>query len=97
MAIAERTRSKSPTSPDPHPAPAWLTLDAGGTYLGIHPRTIRRAIARGELTGYMFGKPTASGPGMKGVRVKLAELEAWAESRAMPNARTVHPAGSAAR
>ena len=72
--------------PPADPAPAFVTLDAGGAYLSVHPVTIRRAISRGELRGYAFGKPTASGPGMKGVRVKLADLDAWAESRAMPSA-----------
>lgn len=85
------TNDKTRHNPRPttDPAPAFATLDAGGAYLGVHPVTIRRAIARGELRGYMFGKPDAAGAGMKGVRVKLAELDAWAESRVMPSAGTV--------
>lgn len=84
---------REPRSTLTEPAPAWVTLEAGGTYLGIHPRTIRRAMSRGELRGYMFGKPNAAGPGMKAVRVKLADLDAWAESRAMPNAVSAGPGG----
>ena len=78
---------REPRSTLTQPAPAWVTLDAGGVYLGVHPVTLRRAISRGELPGYAFGKPGADGPGMKGVRVKLADLDAWAESRTFPSAR----------
>ncbi len=86
--MSERNAHTPPTDP-PTLAPAWLTLDAAGAYLGIHPRTVRRAMARGELRGYSFGRPNATGPGTKGIRVKLADIDAWAESRAMPNARTL--------
>ena len=74
-------------TPPADPAPAFVTLDAGGAYLGVHPVTIRRAISRGELPGYAFGKPGTNGPGMKGVRVRLADLDAWAESRTIPSGR----------
>lgn len=86
MSVRPTTPTTAP--PTQNPAPAWVSLEAAGAYLDVHPRTLSRAMARGELRGYMFGKPTASGPGMKAVRVKLSDLEAWAESRAMPNART---------
>lgn len=90
--------SVRPTTPTPselNPAPAWLSLEAAGVYLGIHPRTLRRAIERGEVTGYMFGHPRAAGPGTKAVRVKLADVDRWAESRAMPNARTLRKGATA--
>lgn len=87
---------------NPTPAPAFTTLEGGGNYLGVHPVTLRRAISRGELPGYAFGKPGANGPGMKGVRVKLADLDAWAESRTIPSARVgaglrATPRGGASR
>nr|WP_217652199.1 excisionase family DNA-binding protein [Tessaracoccus bendigoensis] len=47
--------------------------------MSLCERTLRRAMANGELTGYRFGKA---------LRVKVTELDAWAESKAMPNART---------
>lgn len=68
--------------------PLFTTIDDGGVRVGLHPRTLRRAIALGELRGYKFGKA---------LRVKLADLDAWAESKAMPNARTVKPARTAGK
>lgn len=43
-------------------------------------RTIRRAVSAGELRGFKFGKA---------VRVRLDDLDSWAESKTIPNARTV--------
>jgi len=60
--------------------PEWVTLAAGAARLSLCARTLRRAIARGELTAYRFGKA---------VRVRLADLDAWAESKADPTGRTV--------
>ena len=45
----------------------------------VHPDTIRRAIARGDLTGYKFGHRT--------VRVDVAEVDAL--FKPMPNAKRV--------
>lgn len=56
--------------------PAWVSLGAGAVRVSLHERTIRRAISAGELTGYKFGKA---------LRVRLDELDAWAESKAMPD------------
>ena len=61
-------------------APAYVDLSTAGAYTSLCERTLRRAIANGELTGYRLTG--------KSLRVKLSELDAWAESRAMPNART---------
>lgn len=60
--------------------PAWVPLPAAAERLSLCDRTIRRAISRGELRGYKFGKA---------VRVRLDELDAWAEGKAIPIARTV--------
>lgn len=60
--------------------PAWVSLAAAAERLSLCDRTIRRAIARGELRGFKFGKA---------VRVRLDELDAWADSQAMPNAYAV--------
>lgn len=43
------------------------TLDAASAYAGCHPRTLRRMIAAGELTGYRV-------KGTKLIRVDLSEL-----------------------
>ena len=44
------------------------TLDAAAERLDVNPRTIRRMIARGELTGYRFGD--------RALRVDQAEVDA---------------------
>lgn len=56
--------------------PAWVPLSVASERVTLHERTIRRAIAAGELRGYRFGKA---------LRVRLDELDAWAESKAMPD------------
>jgi excisionase family DNA binding protein len=45
-----------------------VSLAAAAEYAGCHPRTIRRRIADGDLTGYRFGP--------RGVRIDLDELYA---------------------
>lgn len=60
--------------------PEWVTLAAGSARLSLCDRTLRRAIARGELTAYRFGSA---------VRVRLSDLDAWAESKAAPTGRAV--------
>ena len=49
-----------------------LTLQVAAEAGSVVPRTIRRAIARGELTGYHVAGA---------VRVDAAELTAWLRSR----------------
>lgn len=62
---------------------AWFSsLQDAAERIDLHPRTLRRAIAAGELPGYKFGRA---------LRVRLDELDAWAESKAMPNPRTTRP------
>lgn len=70
------------------PATLYVSLDDGGTRTSLHPRTLRRAITAGELTGYRFGKA---------LRVRLDELDAWAASKAMPNPRKLAPVKAGAR
>lgn len=55
--------------------PAFIDLAAAGAYTSLCERTIRRAITAGELTGYRLTG--------KSLRVKLADLDTWAEARAM--------------
>lgn len=45
------------------------SLAEAGEYASVHPRTIRREIARGTLTGYRFGQS-------KALRVDLNEVDA---------------------
>jgi len=56
-----------------------ITLDAAGERHDLHPRTVRRAIARGDLPGYKIGRS---------LRVNVDELDAWVKSKPIPNART---------
>lgn len=80
---ASTRHNTSGLQPADHPTPetpAWVPLPAAAERLSLCDRTIRRAISRGELRGYKFGKA---------VRVRLDELDAWAEGKAIPNARTV--------
>lgn len=59
-----------------------FTVTLTAEQIDLHPRTLRRAIAAGELPAYKFGSA---------LRVRLDELDAWAESKAMPNPRTTRP------
>ena len=45
-----------------------ISLAAGAAYADVHPRTIRRYIAAGRLTGYRVGPRL--------IRVDLAQLDA---------------------
>lgn len=54
-------------------------IDAGAQIAGLHPRSLRRAISAGELTGYKFGRA---------LRIDLDELDRWIDSKRIPNART---------
>jgi excisionase family DNA binding protein len=59
--------------------PAWVPLSVASDRVSLCERTIRRAIANGELSGFKFGKA---------LRVRLNDIDAWAESKAIPNARS---------
>jgi excisionase family DNA binding protein len=43
------------------------SVDDAAAYLGVSPKTVRRSIARGQLTGYRLGRL---------VRVDLDEIDA---------------------
>ena len=43
------------------------SINEAASYYGVHPRTIRRAVAAGKIVGYRFGG--------KLVRVDLAEID----------------------
>ncbi len=60
-------RGRRAAKPDSD-APRYVTLERAATYIDTTPRTIRRAIAEGRLTGYRFGK--------RMLRVDLNEVEA---------------------
>lgn len=53
------------TSPGPR---RWATVQQAAEYLGVHTRTVRRLIARGELPAHHVGS--------KMVRVDLDEIDA---------------------
>ena len=46
----------------------YASIDAAAAFVGVNPRTIRRRIAAGELTGYRIGKRL--------IRVDLNEVDA---------------------
>ncbi len=46
----------------------WVSPEDAADYLGVHPKTIRRLIATGEITGHRLGKRL--------IRVDLNELDA---------------------
>lgn len=53
----------------PHNAPPrWGSVAEGAEHLDVHPRTIRRMIAEGRLTGYRLGPRI--------IRVDLNEVDA---------------------
>lgn len=76
-------RSGSPTG--------LLSVSEVATLLGVHPRTVYRALTSGELVGVRVGSAW---------RVRRAEVDAWLqrqnERRALPRARRrpAPPAGS---
>ncbi len=57
--------------------PKYISLADAGTILGVHSRTVRRAVSRGEIQAFKFG--TA-------LRVRVADVDAWAAARAVPSA-----------
>jgi len=67
---------------------AYLTLDGAAAELALSERTIRRAIAAGDLPAYKVGKS---------VRIRRADLEAWLESKRLPNARSGAPVAARRR
>jgi excisionase family DNA binding protein len=68
---------KSPPTPAPAATPRYASLEEAAAYLGgCNPRTVRREIARGRLTGYKLGRL---------VRVDLNEVDALL--RPIPNVR----------
>lgn len=89
------TTTRNTTAPQPadrlapgETPPAWVPLSAAAERVSLCERTLRRAISAGELTGYKFGKA---------LRVRLDELDAWAESKAMPDPRTMRPVKAGAK
>jgi excisionase family DNA binding protein len=52
----------------PHHRRHYVSLNKAAEYLDTSPRTIRRAIAEGRVTGYRFGPRT--------LRVDLDEIDA---------------------
>jgi excisionase family DNA binding protein len=55
-------------APETPPSRRLVSLNKAADYLDTSPRTIRRAIAEGRLTGYRFGPRT--------LRVDLNEIDA---------------------
>ena len=46
----------------------FLTIEAAAGSIGVHPRTLRRRIAEGQLRAYRVGP--------RAIRVKAADLDA---------------------
>jgi len=79
--VPARTTTTDATTPTTLP-PAWVTVPVAAERLSLSHRSIRRAIESGDLTAYKFGKS---------LRLRLQEVDAWAESRAV----VAIPAGGA--
>lgn len=75
-------RASQPATNQTEP-PAFVPLAFGAERLSLCERTLRRAVAAGEIQGFKFGKA---------LRIRLDDLDRWAESKAMPNARTMSKA-----
>jgi excisionase family DNA binding protein len=54
----------------PTPEPQWVSISAAASSRGVHPDTIRRAIARGEIEAERFGPRL--------IRINPASLDAYA-------------------
>ena len=67
-----------PKRPQPNPPASrrFVTIDAAAEYLDVTPKTIRRYISQGRLTGYRLGR--------RMLRVDLVEVQAL--PRAIPTA-----------
>jgi excisionase family DNA binding protein len=50
-------------------ATQWLTLNEAAEHVGVHPRTIRRLIASGDLKAHRIGKSRI-------MRIRSEDLEA---------------------
>ena len=59
-----------PTTPEP-----FVTAAAVAEYLGCTPKTIYNRVHAGQLPSYSLGGH---------LRFRLSEIEAWAESQAVP-------------
>ena len=55
------------------PETRWLTVNEVARYLSLHPRTVRRMIARGELPAVRVGAVE--------IRIATQELDAYLRSR----------------
>lgn len=66
----------NPTTQHPQ-RPRWTSIDEAAAYAAVNPRTIRRYIARGFLTGARFGPRL--------IRVDLNELDAMLRPIAAAN------------
>lgn len=84
MATAPSTKPTNRAArrhPDAQPiAPLYVSLHEAGIRTSLCERTIRRAIANGELAGFKIGAS---------LRVRLDDLDSWVESKALPNARSI--------
>jgi len=63
--VADELARRQPDAPTA--APEWLDADAAAAWLGLHPRTLARMAARGELPAAKVGRQA---------RYRLRDLEA---------------------
>lgn len=66
-----QARSAATHSPSPR-SRTWTTVEGAAGYLDCSVRTIRRMIARGEITGYRLGSARM-------IRIDVAELDDLAQ------------------
>ena len=54
-----------------HPERGYIGLQGAAAYLDVNPMTVRRMIARGELTAYRLG-----GQAGRLIKIRVADLDA---------------------
>jgi excisionase family DNA binding protein len=69
--MAQHPPRATPTNPAADPPVRWIGLEDAAGLLGVHPRTVRRLIASGELEGRRLGTRL--------VRVREADVQALLE------------------
>lgn len=60
-------------------ARGWVTLSEAGSYLGVSPELVRRAVATGELAAYEKPATRRDGPSGRYL-VSLDDVDAWVRS-----------------
>ena len=73
--VTRNTTNRSPARRSPHAPPRrWASIYGVADYMGVHERTVRNMIARGQLTAYRNGELL--------IRLDINEVDALLEAGA---------------